>query len=1613
MKNIVNQVIAEVKEHNFGSGFDKKLFIEFVEIFYRENQKNDFLGYISKNLVNYAISAFSYFQKKQIEEFKVRIFNPGLKKDNFESHYTVVEIISPNIPFLVDSTVAYFDKQSIHIRNVIHPIYSNIRDNKGNLKSIGVEKGSNQESVIQMHIDKIADEDEIKNLEVNLIKIIQTVSLVVGDWKKMLRAIELAGEQIDNARSIVENQLYLNEVKDFISWIVAGNLVVLGVREFDIVPSQDNPSEYMLREVEGSAFGVFRSQYEEMRPNVMNSSFAEVSDSVNNPYVIEILKSRYRSRVHRVTNAERIRIQKVSPEGKIIGEYRIVGLFVSAAYSTNIRSIPLVRNKVNKVIAKSGYIPGSHNYKELISVLESYPRDELLQISENNLLKNAIGIVSICGRSQVRFFPRKDRFERFVSCLVYTPRERSSSDLRAKIKEYLAKIYGGEVTDSFVQITDSNLIRLQIIIRTDNQVPKINELEVQSELEKMTRIWSDDLFQTIKARFGNKKVFQIYAKYKNAFSVSYQDRFNPRRAAIDIEHIEKCLNGQKVLFKLYKDSKALEDDIAELKIYNPSNELKLSNVMPVLESFGLDVIKEHTYLVAIDDEKTGERKKIWVHYFNLRLSESSHLFSEKIRLNFEKTVSLAWEKHVEIDALNKLTILSHLSWKQIYLIRAYSKYVCQFSLRHSIGQIAKTLVKYNDIAKDLVILFENKFNPFLATSTEERKKNGNRIINKIEQKTKNIRDVSDDDVIRKILSVILATLRTNYYQFSSADQSSSKNYISFKFDCSLIPGLPLPHPFAEIFVYSKRFEAIHLRGGKVARGGLRWSDRQNDYRTEILGLMKAQMTKNSVIVPVGSKGGFVVKAERTSLSREEFQAEGIECYKRFLSGMLDITDNITNGKVMHPSHCIIYDDKDPYLVVAADKGTATFSDIANSVSNDYKFWLGDAFASGGSAGYDHKKMGITAKGAWISVMRHFWQMDFDTQSQDFTCIGIGDMAGDVFGNGMLLSKHIRLIGAFNHMHIFLDPNPDSAVSFKERSRMFKLAGSTWMDYDKSLISKGGGIFSRSDKSINITPEIQKVLDIKEKQLAPDQLIQAILKAPVDLLWNGGIGTYVKSSVESNDQVGDRSNDSLRVNGQDLRCKVVGEGGNLGFTQRGRIEFAMNGGRINTDALDNSAGVDCSDHEVNIKIALADAVTIGKINIEQRNKILESMTEEVSELVLKDNHMQSQAISFSKSLGYIALGDQSKFLDKLEKSGLLNIELEFLPLRKEIDKRQNDRIGMTSPELCVMLSYAKMDIYNKILGSSLIDDDFFNRDLISYFPQEMQKKFSLEISRHQLRREIIATQITNYVVNRAGITFVSQICQETGFGVHDVVKSFIIACNSFELENIWSGIESSKKINSSDMIEMMLNSTKLLERSVKWLLKNQNKQDILSNVERFKKIADELFSLFPGVMARDSKESFENNIKIYSKKGADYKLATRVAAMDPIASTFDISEIVANSNFDLKTIAKIYFEVGTRFHFKWLRSALNSIDPNNYWQKLSNKAIIEDLYAYQMKIAKSVVDLTCKSKKVCETNSLEHWIEQNQFLVDRFNQFIADLKSQSILDISLFIVVLNRLKPLFS
>ena len=1607
MQNLIKQVLEFSKKTKIND-LNQDNFQNFIQEFYIENKLVDFENYNTESLFYYALSAYKFLSQKKSNNFNIRIYNPNKAVDGFESPYTIIEIVNKDMPFLVDSSVNFLDKQSIKINNIIHPVFKVKRSADGTF--IETSNSGIDESLIQLHLDKITNESEINLLKENLSKILDTIALVVADFNEMQEYVKKANSQIVNAKKIC-NDDEVTQYQEFLNWVLAGNFILLGSKEFDI---KKNGNSYELFEVANTSFGVFKSKYPDFLPEVVNASPQEVGESINKPFVIEVIKSRYRSKIHRSTNAERIRVQKISSDGKVVGEFRFIGLFTSNVYYSSVFSIPLLKNKISHVIEKSEYVKGSHNYKDLISILESYPRDELFQINEDDLLKNSTGIVSIAGRSIVKFFARNDKFNRFVSCLIYTPRDRTNSDIREKIKSYLCEVFNGEVADSFLQITESNLIRFHLIVRTNKGIPNYDEAHIEQEIVKITKIWSDELVEALKSKFENELRIVLYPKYKNSFSVSYVDRFDAKTACDDIEFIEQSFASNSPIFKLNQTIDNCEKEITELKIYSPHQEIILSSIMPVLDSFGLNVIKEHTYLINVEeDAKNRSIKKAWIHYFKVEISKNNDVkFSNLLKENFENAIDALWNQKTKIGALNKLIILCNFSWKQVFMLRALSKYLYQAGFKINQSNVAECFARNQQICKKLVELFSIKFDPNLKIDHQERVTKIDDLIKHINEDLINIKDVNDDAIIKRFLAVIIACLRTNFYQTDI--NGEFKGYVSFKFDCKKIPNLPLPLPYAEIFVYSPRVEAVHLRGGKVARGGLRWSDRHEDFRTEVLGLMKAQMTKNAVIVPVGSKGGFVVKSDTSKMTREEYQKEGVECYKTFLRGLLDVTDNVIDNKIIHPQNVVMHDEPDPYLVVAADKGTATFSDIANSVSIEYNFWLGDAFASGGSAGYDHKKMGITAKGAWISVMRHFREFGVDIQNQDFTVMGIGDLSGDVFGNGMLLSKHIKLVGAFNHMHIFLDPNPNPQESFKERERMFNLPRSTWMDYDKTKISKGGGVFERSAKSIKLTPEIKEMLKISDDELAPIDLMKIMLKAPVDLLWNGGIGTYVKSSEETHQDVGDKANDLLRINGNELNCKVVGEGGNLGFTQKGRIEFAKKGGRVNTDAMDNSAGVDCSDHEVNIKIALISALKSKKINLEERNKMLEAMTDDVSHLVLLDNKLQTQAISIAQSLPSSALSEQSQFLDSLESSGLLNRAIEFLPNRKEIERLQIEQKTLTRPELCVMLAYSKMDIYNKILNSDLVKDKYFEKDLLAYFPKLMQEKLPSEIINHQLRNEIIATQITNFVVNRIGITFINQICQDSGFSLVDVVKNFIIATDSFGILAIWQQIEDlDGKIPLNIQTQMFVSANKLIERSVLWLLRNQVKGSISEIVARFDKIADELFGILSSVMAQASRESFERKIERYCINNIDRKLAEKVASLDPVASAFDIAEIAISAKLEIKKIAEIYFAVGTRYSLKWLRSGLNKINLSNRWQKLSSKTVLEDLYSYQMKLSKDIAIFSTKENYKNVNELLANYSKKSSFLTERFDNFIAELKNEPNPDLSMFIVALNRIKPLIN
>ena len=1603
MQSITNQVIQLAGKNQNPLN---PLLEKYIRIFFSGSVGKDFADYKIAELLDSATSSFEFFSQKPNNNFKLKIYNPTQDQDGFELGYTIFNIVNDDMPFLVDSVVMQFDNLGIEIKNIIHPILTTKRSEDGKVISFFKENDQSNESVMQLHLAKISN-DQISVLETRLSEVLESVKMAVMDWQAMINLakkssqnLNAQGAKISNSQNSANNVSFdVAEAVSFIDWVTDNKFIFLGAIEFDI---EVKSGKYNYKEVDDSRLGSYKSEYEITKPTIVNVSSEEIEEVVKNPYLVEILKSRYKSQIHRYSNAERIRIQKFDDNGKVVGEYRFIGLFTSSVYYQNPKSIPIVRKKIDQVIINSGYGKNSSNYKDLISTLESYPRDELFQIEQEDLLRIAVGIVAMSGRSLVRMFVRNDKFSRFVSCLVFIPRDNFNTSLREKIQDLIASSYNGEISDVFVQIADSNLTRLHLVVRTDNGIPQIDSDVLEQKLIKLCRLWNDEFKDEVTANFSSDEAKKILDLYHNAFSVSYTNRFDSNDAVIDVKHINTSLASGNIICDLYQ-TKEVAKDVVELKLYSPEKKLLLSNIMPILDSFGFNVVLEHTYSVS-----PKKNKDVWIHYFNLNLSSTGDKLTDEIKKNFIEMVGKIFSEETKVGHLNRLVVASDLNWRQIYLLRAYSKYLYQIGLRYSQNHLSDVLVKYRDLTRLMVELFEIKFDPEF---NGDRTKSVNEISAKIKDGLSKVSDLAEDAVIRKFFNIIQATLRTNFYQ--KAADGKIKDYLSFKLNSAKILDMPLPVMYAEIFVYAVKVEGVHLRGGKVARGGLRWSDRHDDFRTEVLGLVKAQMTKNAVIVPVGSKGGFVVKKPISGLSREQILENGIDAYKTFLRGLLDLTDNVIDGEIVNPKNAIRYDDNDPYLVVAADKGTATFSDIANSISAEYNFWLGDAFASGGSVGYDHKKMGITAKGAWVAVKRHFAEIGVDIQSQDFTCTGIGDLSGDVFGNGMLLSNHTKLIAAFNHMHIFIDPNPDSASSFKERERMFSLPRSSWTDYDQSKISKGGAIFERSAKTITLSPEAKQALAIDKDELTPNELICLILKAPVDLLWNGGIGTYVKASDETHLDVGDRVNDVLRVNGCDLKCKVVGEGGNLGFTQKSRIEASLSGVRMNTDAMDNSAGVDCSDHEVNIKIAMTAAMKAGKISLEERNKILEQMTDEVSELVLMDNKNQTGAISTSYSQGYLSLGNQAHFLNSLEKSGALNRAVEFLPTNKDIAKRQADKVGMTRPELCVMLAYSKMDLYPQILASNLVKDVYLAPDLSSYFPKLLQEKFPDEIENHQLRSEIIATILTNSIVNKAGITFVNQIASDTGFMPVDVVRCFIIVCDSFGLDEVWNGIDKlSGKVSAGIQAQMFFTINKLLERGVVWLLRHQQKISISTAIIKYGTIIKQLDEIIDSILASASKDSFNKKIKRYSDANVPADLSRKIATMDPLASAFDIAEIASQSDFNIKIIARIYFEVGSRFDLKWLRSKVAASNIDSYWQKLSLKTILEDLYKYQMKLAKQIVDYACANKDSCEAEiSLDYWIKHHSFMVQRYDSFITELKEQMNPDLSMFVVALNRVRAL--
>ncbi len=1307
------------------------------------------------------------------------------------------------------------------------------------------------------------------------------------------------------------------------------------------------------------------------------------------------------------------------------GEYRFLGLYTHAAFSESIKSIPVLRRKLAEVLALSGMAPDSHDGKEVAEVLDFYPREELFMTSVVDLAAITAGVHLLRERRQTRLFLRKDIYGRYVSCLVYLPRDRYTTQVRLRAQQILQRAFNARHVDYSVQVGESPVARLHLVVRADRgrQLPDADPVALERAVAAAVRSWDDDLADEAATALGAQRARELLNQIGDMIPATYKTDVPASAAITDFARIlELRRSGGDIDFELWESEDYIggvpiepDDDVPasvkrvwRLTIYRTGGPITLTDVLPRLQHMGVDVVDEHPY-------EFPAAQPFWIYDFGLRrrpvleagvVGEQADLIAnQRPREQIEDALLALWDGQVEDDGFNALVLDAQLTWRQVVVLRAYAKYLRQAGATFSQDYIEDVLRTNAQIARLLVTLFESRFDPSKESGEAERSE---AIAEEIAGALDGVTSLDEDRILRSYLGLITATLRTNYYSTASADVP----YLVFKLNALAVPDLPAPRPRFEMFVYSPRFEGVHLRFASVARGGLRWSDRREDFRTEILGLAKAQEVKNSVIVPSGAKGGFVCKQLPDPADREAYQGEVLACYRMFISAMLDVTDNLEAGLVVPPTNVVRHDQDDPYLVVAADKGTATFSDTANEIATSRGFWLGDAFASGGSEGYDHKKMGITARGAWESVKFHFRTRGVDVNADDFTVVGVGDMSGDVFGNGMLLSRHIRLVAAFDHRHVFVDPDPDPEVSFAERRRMFKLPRSSWADYNPALISAGGGVWPRSAKSIQLSPQVRAVLDLAPSQtaLSPDELISAILAAPVDLLWNGGIGTYVKASNQSNADVGDRSNDAVRVDAAALRAKVVGEGGNLGLTQEARIEYALAGGLVCTDFIDNSAGVDTSDHEVNIKILLDREVRAGNLTADGRNELLQQMTDEVADQVLEHNYQQNRALAASWAQSAQMLHVHARYIRRLERDGKIRRRLDVLPNDREIAERRSAGTGLVIPEFSVLLAQTKIDTAQQVLASALPDDSYLHRVLVDYFPTPLRQKYSGGMSSHRLHREIITTSVVNDMVDRSGVTFAFRLNEETGASVPEITAAWLVSRAVFDMPGFWAQVEAlDGKVDTGVQTLALLEGRKLTERTARWLLNFRRPPfDVQATVDFFAEGVLTVGASLPGMLAGRDLAGFSERREVYVARGVPEVLASRIAAMVPAYSAFDIVDIARGTGRSVEEAAEVYFDLADRLQIARLRDMITALPRDDRWNTMARGAIRDDLYTAHAALARDVLTVTGPGSP---EQRLAAWVQRNDSAVRRATQTLTEIWESNAFTVATLSVAVRAVRTL--
>ena len=1597
-KNLLLEKVIERLRERLGDAAQRALAEPFVRQYYRGSAPEDLAGRSVLDLYGAALAHWNLALQRVPGAHLVRVYNPRFEEHGWHSEHTAIETVQDDMPFLVDSVRMAVNRAGLTVHLIVHPVIAARRDAEGRLIAVleqpAPEDDARWESMMHFEVDRQTDAGALAALGAEIERVLHDVRSAVEDWEAMRGRLRASIDALGQDVGAVDDA-ELAESRAYLVWLDRDHFTFLGCRDYRLARQADGMEA--LAVVADSGLGILRGA----PPGHLSRSFARLPATaralVHHPQLLVLTQADARSTVHRPGYLDYVGIKCFDASGRVSGERRFLGLYTSSAYHARPQEIPVVRNKVRRVMERSGLQGRSHAGKALLNILETLPREELFQATAEELHAAAMAILHLQERQRVRVLLRRDPYGRFLTCLVYLPREGFNTALRQRIQELLCHVFQAHTVDFTVWLSESPLARLYFVIRTDpGTIPEYDATVLEGHVAEETLTWEDVLHASLVQELGEERGNRVYARYCRAFPASYREDYSPPVAVQDLLKIETLQGEHRLGMSLYRPLEEASG-VMRFKLFRTTAPIALSQVLPMLENMGVTVLDERPH-----ELRPTAAAPLWIHDFGMQYVPPGG-FPAEVRDGFQETFLRIFEGRIENDGFNRLVLAARLSWREVLVLRAYAGYLRQTPFPFSQSYMEQALVEHPQIASLLVTMFAARFDPDHQDQAPQRTES---LTHVLQESLDAVPTLDQDRILRRFFELIGATVRTNFYQ--RTDRGAAKEYLAFKIDSSRVPDLPEPRPRFELYVYALRTEGIHLRGGHVARGGIRWSDRREDFRTEVFDLMKAQMVKNAVIVPVGAKGGFVVK--RPPPQREALQEEISACYATFIHALLDLTDNREANRILPPPDVVRYDGDDPYLVVAADRGTATFSDLANAIAKQYRYWLGDAFASGGSMGYDHKKMGITARGAWESVQRHFHEIGLSLQ-RPFTVIGIGDMSGDVFGNGMLRSRCIRLLGAFDHRHILLDPLPDPERSYCERERLFRLPQGTWEQYDRTLLSEGGGIFPRSAKSIPLSPQVRTVLAIDARAVPPNELIRALLRAPVDLLWNGGIGTFVKAGHQTHAQVGDRANDGVRIDAAELRCKVIAEGGNLGLTQEARVEYARHGGRLNTDFIDNSAGVDTSDHEVNIKILLDEAVQDGELTVRQRNRLLADTTEAVAAQVLANNYLQAQALSLEEREASDLLDEHQGFLRELEKSGRLERLAWQLPDEEGFAARRRAGTGLTRPELAVLLAHGKLDLYRALLASDLCDEPYLAEELADYFPAAFRNRFAERIQRHRLRRELIATQVANRLVNRMGSSFAYRVHAFTGVSVEDLARAYLVADKVFDVAALWSEVTELDGLTDAQyQLDILHQTRRLVDRATRWLLHHRSQPlDVPATIEALHAPVRELGAALPDLLDPGQGAALEARTAGHRAHGVSDTFALRAAALPLLAAALDIAEAAHALERPPPLVARVYFALGARLGLTRLSEQIGALPDREHWARLARAALREELAALHSRMTRHA--LLFVFGEADAASLISDWADAHRACLNRYLQRINELQAAGRSDMATLEVALSELRRL--